>query len=105
VLARENKMRMSMLIGTAILFIISGLITRFANMPINAIVRGWNSATPPDNWTALRDAGSCSVPWPMINKEISVGFGARGKGNLEMTAVARSRINSVIRLSVPTGLQ
>ena len=56
VLARENKMRMSLLIGTAILFIISGLITRFANMPINAIVRGWNSATPPDNWTALRDA-------------------------------------------------
>jgi uncharacterized membrane protein len=56
VLARENKMRMSLLIGTAILFIISGLITRFANMPINAIVRGWNSAAPPDHWTALRDA-------------------------------------------------
>ncbi|HMG88166.1 MAG TPA: DUF1772 domain-containing protein [Terracidiphilus sp.] len=56
VLARESKMRMSLLIGTAILFIISGLITRFANMPINAIVRGWNSAAPPDHWTALRDA-------------------------------------------------
>ena len=56
VLARENKMRMSLLIGTAILFIISGVITRFANMPINAIVRGWNSAAPPDQWTALRDA-------------------------------------------------
>ena len=55
-LARENKMRMSLLIGTAILFIISGLITRFANMPINAIVRGWNSAAPPDHWTAMRDA-------------------------------------------------
>ena len=55
-LARENKMRMSLLIGTALLFIISGLITRFANMPINAIVRGWNSAAPPDRWTALRDA-------------------------------------------------
>jgi len=49
-------MRMSLLIGTAIFFIISGLVTRFANMPINAIVRGWNSATPPDHWTALRDA-------------------------------------------------
>ncbi len=56
VLARDNKMRMSLLIGTAILFIISGLITRFANMPINAIVRGWNSAAPPDHWTTLRDA-------------------------------------------------
>ena len=56
VLARESKMRMSLLICTAILFIISGLITRFANMPINAIVRGWNSAAPPDHWTELRDA-------------------------------------------------
>ena len=49
-------MRMSLLIVTAILFIVSGLITRFANMPINAIVRTWNSAAPPDHWTALRDA-------------------------------------------------
>jgi uncharacterized membrane protein len=56
VLARENKMRMSLLIGAALLFIISGLITRFANMPINAIVRGLNSAAPPDEWIALRDA-------------------------------------------------
>ena len=56
VFARENKMRMSLLIGTAILLIISGLITRFGNMPINAIVRGWNSAAPPDHWTELRDA-------------------------------------------------
>lgn len=55
VLARESKMRMSLLIGTAVLFIISGLITRFANMPINAIVRGFNSAAPPDRWMALRD--------------------------------------------------
>jgi len=56
VLARENKMRMSLLFATAIFFMISGLITRFANMPINAIVRGWNSAAPPDHWMALRDA-------------------------------------------------
>lgn len=55
VLARENKTRMSLLIGTAILFIISGLITRFGNQPINAIVRGWNSAAPPAQWTLLRD--------------------------------------------------
>jgi uncharacterized membrane protein len=55
VLAREDKTRMSLLIGTAVLFIISGLITRFGNQPINAIVRGWNSAAPPDQWTVLRD--------------------------------------------------
>jgi len=55
VLAREDKMRMSLLIATAILFIVSGLITRFANMPINAIVRTWDSEAPPDHWTVLRD--------------------------------------------------
>ena len=33
VLAHENRTRMSMLIGTALLFIISGLITRFGNSP------------------------------------------------------------------------
>jgi uncharacterized membrane protein len=55
VLAHENRTRMSLLIGTALLFIISGLITRFGNQPINAIVLGWNSAAPPDHWTTLRD--------------------------------------------------
>ena len=56
VVARDSRLRMSMLIAAAICFVAAGLITRFRNQPINAIVKSWDSATPPDIWTKLRDA-------------------------------------------------
>ncbi len=96
VLARENKVRMSLLIATAILFIISGLITRFANMPINAIVRGWNSAAPPDHWTALRDAWwrwhclrLCSALAGLAL--LIIATLARGPSSIQSVAIAVSR--------------
>jgi hypothetical protein len=55
-LARENKPRMSLLIAAAILFTAAGMITRFANMPINAKVMQWSIASPPQQWTELRDS-------------------------------------------------
>jgi len=55
VLARENKTRMALLIATALCFVVSGLITRLANQPINAVVMGWDSGAPPQQWTELRD--------------------------------------------------
>jgi uncharacterized membrane protein len=55
-LARDIKLRMFMLIVAALCFIAAGLITRFRNQPINAIVKDWNSAEPPEIWTRLRDA-------------------------------------------------
>jgi uncharacterized membrane protein len=54
-LARHNKPHMGILIAAAILFIIAGVITRTANMPINASVLRWTSSAPPDNWMTLRD--------------------------------------------------
>jgi uncharacterized membrane protein len=33
----------------------AGLITRFGNQPINAMVMDWNVATMPETWTELRD--------------------------------------------------
>jgi Anthrone oxygenase len=42
------------LIAAAIL-IAGGLITRFGNQPINAIVATWNANSPPPEWEALRD--------------------------------------------------
>ena len=56
VLARQDKIRMSFLIVAVVFFVIAGLITRFHNLPINAIVMTWNSAAPPERWTELRDA-------------------------------------------------
>jgi Domain of unknown function (DUF1772) len=56
ILSRDNRPRFALLIATVFAFVISGVITRFANMPINAIVIHWSSIAPPDQWTDLRDA-------------------------------------------------
>jgi uncharacterized membrane protein len=55
VLAREDPTRLWLLIATVVCFIAAGLITRFLNQPINAIVMTWKSDSPPANWTRLRD--------------------------------------------------
>ena len=55
-LARDNKIRMAMLIAAACAFLVSGLVTRFLNQPINAIVMTWSPSAPPAIWTELRDA-------------------------------------------------
>jgi uncharacterized membrane protein len=54
-LARENKPRMSLLIAAAVLFTVSGVITRVVNMPINASVIHWSPGAPPEDWSQLRD--------------------------------------------------
>ena len=52
---RTDTRSRNLLIAAAVLLITSGLITRFGNQPINAIVMTWNPTTPPSNWTELRD--------------------------------------------------
>lgn len=56
IFARDYGLRLSLLLIAAACFIAAGLITRFRNMPINAIVIQWNPAAPPEIWTRLRDA-------------------------------------------------
>lgn len=41
--------------ATLAMLILAGLITRFANQPINAVVMTWTPTTMPDNWTEIRD--------------------------------------------------
>ena len=42
--------------GVALLLMVAaGLLTRFGNQPINALVMGWNPSAPPEDWAALRD--------------------------------------------------
>lgn len=43
------------LVAAALLLIGSGVITRFCNQPINAIVMTWNANAFPSNWESLRD--------------------------------------------------
>jgi uncharacterized membrane protein len=54
-LGRANVMRFWLLIAAVVCFVASGLITRFLNQPINAMVMTWSTSSPPSNWTQLRD--------------------------------------------------
>jgi uncharacterized membrane protein len=44
-----------LLVAAAILLVIAGLVTRFGNQPINAIVIMWDAQAPGENWEQLRD--------------------------------------------------
>ena len=52
---RENKGVLISLLVAAGLLIISGLVTRFGNQSINAIVMTWDKLNVPGNWGELRD--------------------------------------------------
>lgn len=70
---RLNKEVFILLLMAAGCLIISGLVTRFGNQPINSIVMTWSKDGLPDNWTELRDRW-----WSMhIVRTIAalVGFG------------------------------
>ncbi len=54
-LGRVNSTRFRLLIAAVVCFVATGLITRFLNQPINAIVMTWSASSPPPNWTGLRD--------------------------------------------------
>ena len=54
-LQRKNGSVFISLLVAAVLLIITGLITRFGNQPINAIVMTWTKVDVPGNWTELRD--------------------------------------------------
>ncbi len=53
-MSQTNNLTLGLRIAAAIAFLAVGVITRFANQPINAVVMTW-SAAPPDDWTHLRD--------------------------------------------------
>lgn len=55
VLARADGTRLAMLVVAVLFFVTVGLITRFLNQPINAIVMTWTPGAAPANWTELRD--------------------------------------------------
>ena len=54
-LQKDNKIIFISLLVATVLSIISGLVTRFGNQPINGIIMSWNKADVPSNWTELRD--------------------------------------------------
>ena len=79
---KDNKIIFISLLVAAVLLIISGLVTRFGNQPINAIVMTWDKVDVPSNWTELRDkwwslhiiravtsiAAFCLIVWTSMRK-------------------------------------
>src|ERR1700755_2747142 len=55
-LTRDDKTRLVVLILAVVAFVATGLITRFINQPINAVIMGWSPSSPPPEWAALRDS-------------------------------------------------
>lgn len=56
VLGGADRVRLLLLVSAAACFVAVGLVTRFLNQPINAVVIQWSPDSPPQNWTELRDA-------------------------------------------------
>jgi exosortase/archaeosortase len=85
---RKNKSVVVVLSVAIVLFIASGLITKFGNQRINTIVMTWDATTMPGNWVELRDnwwsfhvmrtcttiAGLALVVWSVVG-------GHRGEGH------------------------
>jgi len=56
VLTKADSRTRYLLIASVIFLIAAGLITRFGNQPINAIVMTWSAQAPAANWIELRDS-------------------------------------------------
>jgi uncharacterized membrane protein len=54
-LARGDNERLALMVGATIAFVAVAAITRLVNQPINLVVMTWSTATPPHEWTHLRD--------------------------------------------------
>ena len=55
ILQKQNQFVFVTLIIAAGFLLISGLITKFGNQPINSVVMTWSKASTPINWSELRD--------------------------------------------------
>jgi uncharacterized membrane protein len=56
VLTKDDTRARYLLIAAVVCLVAAGLITRFANQPINSQVMTWSAQAPAANWTELRDA-------------------------------------------------
>ena len=54
-LVRATRATFFTLIVAAAFLIASGLVTRFGNQPINAVVITWRASAPPPGWQTARD--------------------------------------------------
>jgi uncharacterized membrane protein len=53
--ARGDQPRLTLFMASAGCYLVAGLVTRFLNQPINAVVSTWLVQALPSNWEQLRD--------------------------------------------------
>lgn len=53
--AKGNRTARSLPVAAVVCLVVAGVVTRFANQPINSQVMTWNIQAPPTNWMDLRD--------------------------------------------------
>ncbi|MEH6764590.1 MAG: DUF1772 domain-containing protein [Aequorivita antarctica] len=82
-LRRKEKMAFLVLLVASAFLILSGLITKFGNQPINSIVMTWDMNSPPNNWMELRNKwwfyheirtltafiGLCLIVWTSMKRD------------------------------------
>lgn len=52
---RQQRMALVTFVLAALLFSVSGIVTRARNQPINRIVMQWDARTPPPEWLGMRE--------------------------------------------------
>ncbi len=55
ILSKEDRAARYLLLAAAACLIVTGVVTRFGNQPINSVVMTWAPQTLPSNWAKLRD--------------------------------------------------
>lgn len=54
-LTKGNPRVRYLLVAAVVLLLVAGVVTRFGNQPINAVVMQWSPQSPAADWAALRD--------------------------------------------------
>ena len=71
ILQKQKHFVFITLIIAAGFLLLSGLITKFGNQPINTVVMTWSKATVPINWSELRDKWWLLHKWRTLTTFIS----------------------------------
>lgn len=69
-LVRSNRKAFYVLSLGAVFLIVAGLVTRFGNQPINAVVMTWSASAPPSGWVEARDQW---WTWHVVRTVAAVG--------------------------------
>lgn len=83
--AREDRLRLAILVAALLAVAMAGLITRFGNQPINAMMSAWSPDRPPADWMQWRDA------WWHYHR-LRLGCGLLGLSLLIVATLARRQV-------------